>query len=98
MIALRDYIVDTKLVRSFRAQLAPRYLDLSFFTLFWIFVSASILGLVHFLLSLPRLRELIYKAKREPFTSLPPHREIRSCYENVLAAIRREILHQVHDR
>ena len=46
MTKITDHIVDSKIVRSFRAQLAPRYLDLSLFAIFWIFFSASILGLI----------------------------------------------------
>lgn len=42
---LADWFFDSTLVRSFRAQLAPGYLDMSFLLLFWIFITASILGL-----------------------------------------------------
>ena len=41
-----DWLVNSTLVRSFRAQLAPGYLNIDFLLLFWIFVSASILGRV----------------------------------------------------
>ena len=46
--SLRDFgefLLDSTVVRSFRAQLAPGYLNLSFLLLFWVFVSASVLGL-----------------------------------------------------
>lgn len=40
-----DWLINSTLVRSFRAQLAPGYLNIDFLLLFWVFVSASILGL-----------------------------------------------------
>lgn len=39
-------LFDTTPVKYIRAQLAPKYLDLSFFFLVWIFVLASFLGLI----------------------------------------------------
>ena len=42
---LGERLIDSTVVRSFRAQLAPGYLNLSFLLLFWVFVSASVLGL-----------------------------------------------------
>lgn len=41
-----EWLLDSTLVRSFRAQLAPGYLNISFLLLFWVFISASVLGLV----------------------------------------------------
>ncbi len=40
-----EFLLDSTVVRSFRAQLAPGFLNLSFLLLFWVFISASILGL-----------------------------------------------------
>ena len=42
---LGEFLLDSTVVRSFRAQLAPGFLNLSFLLLFWVFISASILGL-----------------------------------------------------
>lgn len=41
-----EWLLDSTLVRSFRAQLAPGYLAVDFLLLFWVFISASVLGLV----------------------------------------------------
>lgn len=46
MANIKENIANSNVVRSFRAQLAPRYLNLSLFTLIWIFTAASVLGLV----------------------------------------------------
>ncbi len=40
-----ERIADSDFVNSFRAQMAPAYLDLSLSLLFWIFMVASVLGL-----------------------------------------------------
>ncbi len=42
---LAERIVDSNLINSFRAQMAPAYLNLSLALLFWIFMVASVLGL-----------------------------------------------------
>lgn len=42
---LAERIVDSKFINSFRAQMAPAYLNLSLALLFWIFMVASVLGL-----------------------------------------------------
>lgn len=44
--ALSNTIIsETKLIKSFMAQLAPRYLPIDFFLLFWLFVIGSVIGL-----------------------------------------------------
>lgn len=39
-------IMETKLIKSFMAQLAPRYLPIDFFLLFWLFIIGSVMGLL----------------------------------------------------
>ncbi len=39
-------VVNSNFINSFRAQMAPAYLDLNLVLLFWIFIVASVLGLV----------------------------------------------------
>lgn len=43
---LADRVVNSDFINSFRAQMAPAYLDLNLVLLFWIFIVASVLGLV----------------------------------------------------
>lgn len=43
---LVDRVVNSNFINSFRAQMAPAYLDLNLVLLFWIFIVASVLGLV----------------------------------------------------
>ena len=39
-------IMETKLIKSFMAQLAPRYLPVDFSLLFWLFIIGSVMGLL----------------------------------------------------
>ncbi len=43
---LADRVVNSNFINSFRAQMAPAYLNLNLLLLFWIFMVASVLGLV----------------------------------------------------